>query len=255
MLFRSIVRRAGGYVLLVGDPLAVDVHRFEDLVERGRADNVPERAVELFEQALALWRGEALAGLDTPWAVATRALLARQRLAAELDVTDLRLQLGRHGSLVPELVERAGAHPLDERAAGQLMLALYRTGRQAEALAHYQSLRERLAAELGTDPGVQLRQLHQRILTANPVLAVPTRQPEQVVPRQLPAPPAAFAGRVAELAALDDALADTDGVPIAVVVGNGGIESQTFPTIVPEIQDPQEHASSIWVFELPQKIH
>ena len=219
----AIVRRAGGYALLVDDPLVVDVHLFEHLVEQARAAGSPERAVELFEQALALWRGEALAGLDTPWAVASRELLDRHRLAAELDVTDLRLQLGRHGSMVPELVERASEHPLDERAAGQLMIALYRTGRQAEALAHYQALRERLAAELGADPGVELRQLHQRILTANPVLAVPARQSEQVVPRQLPAPPGGFAGRVAELAALDEVLADTDGVPVAVIVGNGGI--------------------------------
>jgi DNA-binding SARP family transcriptional activator/tetratricopeptide (TPR) repeat protein len=223
----AIVRRAGGYSLQVDDPLVVDVHRFEHLVERARTAAVPERAVELFELALGLWRGEALAGLDTPWAVATRELLARHLLAAELDVTDLRLQLGRHGALVPELVERAAAHPLDERAAGQLMLALYRTGRQAEALAHYQALRERLAVELGTDPGVQLRQLHQRILTANPVLAVPARQPDLVVPRQLPAPTAGFAGRAAELAALSDALADTTGVPIAVIVGNGGIGKTT----------------------------
>ncbi|WP_052395914.1 BTAD domain-containing putative transcriptional regulator [Kutzneria sp. 744] len=78
----------------------------------------PARAIELFEQALELWRGEALAGLDSPWAVATRELLARQLLAAELDVTDLRLQLGRHAALVPELVERAAEHPLDERPPG-----------------------------------------------------------------------------------------------------------------------------------------
>ncbi|GAA3431256.1 AfsR/SARP family transcriptional regulator [Kutzneria kofuensis] len=219
----AIVRRSGGYALLVDDPLTVDVRLFEHLVDRARTTSAPERAVELFEQALQLWRGEALAGLDSPWAVATRELLDRQLFAAELDVTDLRLQLGRHGVLVPELVERAAAHPLDERAAGQLMLALYRTGRQAEALAHYEAVRGRLATELGADPGVELRQLHQRILTANPVLAVPARPADQVVPRQLPAPPTGFAGRADELAALSEALADTGGVPIAVIVGNGGI--------------------------------
>ncbi|HEY0498095.1 MAG TPA: BTAD domain-containing putative transcriptional regulator [Kutzneria sp.] len=219
----TIVRRSGGYVLAVDDPLAVDVRLFEHLVGRARLATEPARAVELFEQAIGLWRGEALAGLDSSWAVATRELLARQLLAAELDVADLRLQLGRHAALVPELVERAAAHPLDERAAGQLMLALYRNGRQAEALSHYEALRTRLAGELGADPGVQLRQLHQRILTANPVLAVPARQPDQVAPRQLPAPPTGFAGRVAELAVLSDALADTDGVPITVITGSGGI--------------------------------
>ncbi|HTI23491.1 MAG TPA: BTAD domain-containing putative transcriptional regulator [Kutzneria sp.] len=223
----TIVRRSGGYVLVVDDPLAVDVFLFGHLVERARQATEPVRAVELFEQAIGLWRGEALAGLDSPWAVATRELLGRQLLAAELDLADLRLQLGRHAALVPELVERAAEHPLDERAAGQLMLALYRNGRQAEALSHYEALRTRLVGELGTDPGVQLRQLHQWILTANPVLAAPARPSDQVVPRQLPAPPTGFAGRTAELAELDGALADTDGVPIAVVVGNGGIGKTT----------------------------
>ena len=223
----AIVRRSGGYAITAGDPLAVDVHHFGHLVAQARTATTPEHAAELFEQAIGLWRGEALAGLDSRWAAATRERLARQLLAAELDLTDLRLQLGRHADLVPELVGRAEAHPLDERAAGQLMLALYRAGRQAEALAYYESLRASLADELGTDPGVQLRQLHQRILTANPVLAVPARQVDQVVPRQLPAPPFGFTGREAELTALTTTLADTAGVPVALVVGNGGIGKTT----------------------------
>jgi len=212
----SIVRRAGGYSLVVEDPLTIDVHEFQSLVAQARATDDPA----LYERALALWRGEALAGLDSEWAVQERARLARERLAAELDHTDLRLRLGQHAALVPELLARAGEHPLDERVAGQLMLALYRAGRQAEALSRYDAVRRRLAEDLGADPGPELRELHQRMLTADPVLS--TRRPV-VVPRQLPAPPAWFAGRAAELAALSQALAGGDSMPVATVWGNGGI--------------------------------
>ncbi|QUQ62334.1 AfsR/SARP family transcriptional regulator [Kutzneria sp. CA-103260] len=212
----TIVRRSGGYSLLVEDPLTIDVHEFRDLVGRARDAEDPA----LYEQALGLWRGEALAGLESVWAGQERARLGRERLAVELDHTDLRLRLGQHAALVPELLARAGEHPLDERAAGQLMLALYRTGRQAEALTRYEDVRRRLAADLGADPGPELRELHQRILTADPALT--TRRPV-VVPRQLPAPPAWFAGRTAELEALSQALAVGDTVPVATVWGNGGI--------------------------------
>lgn len=116
------------------------------------------------------------------------------------------------------------AHPLDERLAGQLMLALYRAGRQAEALDHYQGMRQRLVTGLGADPGPALRDLHQRILTADPgLLVVKAVMTEPPVPRQLPAPPWMFSGRAAELAALDKSL---DGVGHAVevvaIAGAGG---------------------------------
>ena len=213
----SIVRRSGGYSLIVEDPLTIDVNLFRDLVARAgaAADH------ELFEQAMALWRGDALSGLDSEWAIEERTRLARERLAAELDHTDLRLHLGSHAALVPELLVRAAEHPLDERIAGQLMLALYRVGRQAEALSRYQAVRLRLADELGADPGPELRELHQRMLTADPALTA--RRPV-TVPRQLPAPPAWFAGRTAELDALSLALAyGDDTMPVATIWGNGGI--------------------------------
>ncbi len=212
----EIVRRSGGYSLVVEDPLAIDVQEFRDLVARARvADDAA-----LYERAFGLWRGEALAGLDSDWAVRERARLTRERLAAELDYTDLRLRLGQHAALVPELLTRAGEHPFDERAAGQLMLALYQAGRQAEALNRYDAVRRRLVEDLGADPGPELRDLHQRMLTADPSLS--TRR-SVIVPRQLPAPPAWFAGRTAELEALSRALAVGDALPLATVWGNGGI--------------------------------
>ncbi|WP_414942655.1 BTAD domain-containing putative transcriptional regulator [Amycolatopsis sp. cmx-11-51] len=202
-----IQRRGGGYVLLV-DPEYVDLHRFRCLVGQARAETDQARALELLNHACGLWRGEALAGLDTPWITTVRQGLERERFAADTDRFDLALRAGRHAALLPELTARATAHPLDEHVAAQLMLALYRAGRQADALDHYQQVRTRLTDELGTDPGPDLQQLHQRILTADPGLADlgagAARPP--VVPRQLPAAPGVFTGRVPELAELDRAL-------------------------------------------------
>ncbi|MFC5056587.1 AfsR/SARP family transcriptional regulator [Saccharothrix xinjiangensis] len=203
----DIVRRAGGYELVV-DETAVDVHRFHHLVADARVATDGERAVVLFEHALSLWRGEPLADLDSPWVEEMRAELDRRRLAAELDHADLRLRLGRHAEALARLTALVATHPLDERLAAQYLLALYRSGRQADALDHYHHLRTRLADELGADPGPALRELHQRILAAEPALTTSVAEADRpaVVPRQLPAPPGLFTGRLAELAALDHTL-------------------------------------------------
>ena len=100
--------------------------------------------------------------------------LEAERIAAERDLTDLRLRLGEHGALLGDLATQAHQHPLDERLAAQLMLALYRSGRTGDALAHYRDVRIRLATELGIDPGRALQQMHQRILRGDPDLATPT---------------------------------------------------------------------------------
>ena len=160
---------ASGYVL-VAESDVVDVHRFHRLVGEARVESCGKRALAMTNEALALWRGEALAGLDTPWVNATREGLVRERFAAEADRIDLALAQGRHCALLAELHARMTAYPLDERVAGQLMLALCRAGQQAEALGCYQAIRRQLAAELGTDPGQPLRLLHQRILAMDPVV-------------------------------------------------------------------------------------
>ncbi|QFZ18389.1 AfsR/SARP family transcriptional regulator [Saccharothrix syringae] len=202
-----VERRGKGYVLLV-DPDRVDVHRFRRLVAEARAETDRTRALELLERAAGVWRGEALAGLDTPWTTAARRGLERERFAADTDRLDLALRAGRHGALLPELTDRAALHPLDEHVAAQLVLALYRAGRQADALDHYRQLRTRLADELGSDPGPDLQHLHRRILAADPALATPTTRADRppVAPRQLPATPAPFTGRASELVELDRAL-------------------------------------------------
>lgn len=182
----AIVRQSGGYVLTV-DPLTVDLHRFHDLVRQARAADDEPNAAALLQQGLDLWRGEPFATLDNPWLSIVRETLEGQRLTAELDRNELAFNRGQHAELLDELWTRAAAHPLDERVVGQFMLALYRCGRQADALARYQQLRLRLADELGTDPSPPLLQLHQRILTADQTLLMPTvgpaAQPAQSIAR------------------------------------------------------------------------
>ncbi|MBP2327993.1 DNA-binding SARP family transcriptional activator/tetratricopeptide (TPR) repeat protein [Kibdelosporangium banguiense] len=224
----AISRQATGYQITL-DSQFVDVHRFQDLVEQARGvDDV--HALTMYEQAFELWRGEPCAGVDTPWFSTFRASLVERHHAARLDYNDLLLRCGRHTQLVTGLRSQVGQHPLDERLAGQYMLALYRSGRQAEALAHHQYIRGQLIEQLGTDPSPPLQELHQRILAADPALATPAgrseaKRQQPPVPRQLPAPPRLFAGRAEELAQLTALLAGQSGtaVMLSVIRGSGGI--------------------------------
>lgn len=169
----AITRERGGGYRLAVEPSAVDAHRFRELSDRARKAGGDVQAEALWREALALWRGSAFTGADTPWFNAQRHLLDGERLAAELELVDVRLRLGQHHGLVSELTARAEAHPLDERVIGQLILALYRCERQAEGLEAYERARRRLADELGVDPGGALRRLYERILTGDPQLAAP----------------------------------------------------------------------------------
>lgn len=211
----TIGRRAGGY-LLDAESDDVDLHRFRDLTARARRLDDTAHALKLVEEALALSAADPFAGLDTPWVEAERQALAAEREAAQAHRVDLALRVGRHAELLAELPVRAAERPWDERLAGQLMLALYRTGRAADALRHYQVTRQALVRHLGTEPGPELRELHRRILDADPTLAEPTRR----VPQLLPPAPAAFTGRERELEALDALL---DRAPVAVLTGGGGV--------------------------------
>lgn len=160
----GIVRRAGGFVLTV-EPSAVDLHRFHGLLARARRAPDPAVATDLFERALAIRQGEPFADVDTPWFNALREAVESEHHAARLDLTDLQLRAGRHGEILAALHVRTKEHPLDERLAGQLMLALAQSGRAADALEHYRTTRDLLAEELGIGPGAPLRRLHERILT------------------------------------------------------------------------------------------
>jgi DNA-binding SARP family transcriptional activator/tetratricopeptide (TPR) repeat protein len=235
-----VSRRRAGYLLAV-DPDAVDLHRFNRLVGQARTADSDPAALGRWERALALWRGEAFANLDTPWLAAVRADLARQRWAARLDRNDVALRLGHHGRLLADLTAAADSHPLDERVAAQLMLALYRCGRQGDALVRYDLIRRLLADELGADPSPPLRDLHLRMLTSDPALQPATAGPAPTAgagagrrrPTQLPPDVWGFTGRAAELSRLDALLdaapgrggeADaTTAVVISAVSGTAGV--------------------------------
>ncbi|GLY70826.1 AfsR/SARP family transcriptional regulator [Amycolatopsis taiwanensis] len=217
------IHRDRGYRLEV-DPSTVDFHRFRGLVAAARSGETDQQIAELFESALELWRGDPFPDLDSQWSNEIRGALQHEYLAVKMDRVDCLLRLGRHNELLPQLAASASSSPLDERIAGQLMRALYRSGRRADALDVYRCTRERLTEELGTDPGNQLRELHRRILAADPALAAnAVARTAHPVPRQLPAPPRVFTGRAEQLAVLDRVLdpAQQDG-PTAVVSAIGG---------------------------------
>jgi DNA-binding SARP family transcriptional activator/ABC-type transport system substrate-binding protein len=168
-----VVTRAGGYALEV-DPEQIDTWRFERLLERGRRANAAGNSAEaagLLRETLALWRGQAFADLAYESFARTEVdRLEELRVTAVEERVEADLALGRHQTLVAELEALTATHPLRERLSGQLMLALYRSGRQAEALRVYSDARRRLVDELGLEPGQALQQLEQAILRQDPSL-------------------------------------------------------------------------------------
>ena len=212
--------KAPGYALHTDDDV-VDAHQFEELVERGRtalAQRRPAHAADLLRRALDLWRGEPLADLPSERFARTAAgRLEELRLVAVENRIDAELALGRHGELAPELEALVAEHPLRERLRGQQMLALYRCGRQAEALEAYQDARRTLRDELGLEPGRSLQDLERAILNQDRQLDL---TPEAA--RSLPAPVAPMIGRREELSQLAALLRATD-VRLVTVTGGGGI--------------------------------
>src|SRR5215213_2524567 len=167
---RELIRtRPGAYQLEIA-PAALDLLRFQGLVAQARA-SAPAAAAPKLREALALWSGPALADVaDAAFAQTETGRLEELRLAAAEELVDAELALGHDGELVSELERRVANNPLRERPRGQLMLALYRSGRQAEALECYQEGRRALVDELGLEPGRQLHELHQAILQQDAAL-------------------------------------------------------------------------------------
>jgi predicted ATPase/DNA-binding SARP family transcriptional activator len=229
-----LLTRPPGYLLDV-DPLSVDALRFADLVATARAaaDTDPQTAARGYREALALWRGTPLAEFaETRWAGPEAARLTQLQLAARVELIDLELAAGRHTEVVGELEALTAAHPLHEPLHGRLMLALYRAGRQADALAAYQQARAVLDAELGLTPGTELRDLHQAILRQDPHLRSPARvgatavepppsAPSPVQPGwRLPARLTSFLGRDADLRRVGELLGTAR---LVTVTGPGGV--------------------------------
>ncbi|WP_338058730.1 BTAD domain-containing putative transcriptional regulator, partial [Streptomyces mangrovisoli] len=175
---RTIVSVGDGYRARTAKD-ALDLAAFErqvaDAAKATAAGDI-STAAALLHRALDGWRGVALAGLPGPLAEAERSRLAEERLNALERRLDLDVRLGRHGQVVSELMALTGEHPLREELCRLHMLALYRSGRQAEALAAYRGTRATLVTELGIEPGAPLRDLHARILASDPSL-LPTQPP------------------------------------------------------------------------------
>lgn len=191
-----LVGTDAGYLLRV-EPDCLDADRFAGRVRRARmamAEGGLAAAGEELRAADALWRGEALAGLSGPWFDTVRGRLAEDRAAALETRSLIELELGHHDQAVPELFRLVAEYPLRERLRYLLMLALYRSGRQAEALAAFQDTRRFLAEELGAEPGDQLNQLHLRILRSDPTLLAPGAP---APPTAATAPPPAVNGHAA----------------------------------------------------------
>jgi DNA-binding SARP family transcriptional activator len=239
-----LVSTGGGYVLHI-EPENVDVERFLRLHAQARrlnADGRPEQSLAAFDQALGLWRGEAYTNIPGPFAEVERAHLEELRLTAVEEWAVVMLALGRHTELAAVLSDLVAREPLRERLRWLLMLTLYRCGRQAHALAVYRETRRLLSEELGIEPGIDLRTLHEQILAGGPGLAAPLnalspvslaavdRKETGPVPRpaQLPTPARGFVGRVAEQARLRQVLDPTSGrrkdrTNVAVIHGAAGV--------------------------------
>ncbi|MED7928506.1 BTAD domain-containing putative transcriptional regulator [Nonomuraea sp. LP-02] len=247
-----------GYALRLPDD-ALDLTRFERRIaeaETARRAGRPREAADRLRAALALFEGEPLAGTVGPYAEHQRDRLAERRLSVVETLMDVDLELGDHAAVVSELIALTADHPLRERLRAQLMLALYRCGRQGDALNVFTETREALIDELGIEPGPELAALHQRILTADPTLAPPpapaeeptaepadasAEEPQQPAeeeppaapelprPAQLPAAVTDFTGRKEQAARLRSLLstASAEGLPLVAISGIGGVGKTT----------------------------
>ena len=230
---RTAIRaRSPGYLLDLGGE-ATDVAVAERLIRQADESADPARAATCLQAATALWRGPPLAGLaGVPGFDQQAQRLEHLLRRARHSLVDLRLTLGQHTEVIPELTELSRQEPLDEQVHGQLMVALYRAGRQADALEIYRRLRRTLGDDLGIDPGQAVRDLQSAILRQDSVLDLPTSHlrtpsaPTGTVPAQLPLAVAAFTGRTRELAWLDGLLGAGAGA------GEAGAGEEAPPTVV-----------------------
>ncbi|WP_312866151.1 AfsR/SARP family transcriptional regulator [Streptomyces boluensis] len=231
-----LISEAGGYAVRTGRG-GLDLHVVEDLAaasERAREAGDLPTARRLLGRALSLWDGEPLTGLPGPYAEVQWSRLTDWHLELTETHVDMDLESGEHAEAASRLTALTAAHPLRERLREQLMLALYRSGRQAEALAVYADIRRLLSDELGVDPSPGLSELQQQILRADASLdaALPQESPrpeEPLRPQQLPARVPDFTGRASFVTELSEFLSSAEGRVMAVsaLAGMGGVGKTT----------------------------
>jgi predicted ATPase/DNA-binding SARP family transcriptional activator len=243
-----IITRGTGY-LLRADPDEIDAFVFERRLSAGRAalatgDDLRAKAV--VDSALELWRGEALAGLPfVPFVNVERDRLAELRLVAEELRTEARLALGDHVALIPELSAMAALHPYREQVWGQLMLALYRSERQADALQAYRRAYAKLGDELGVEPSPQLRELERAILRHDPSLAI-ERAAAATARLALPRPATPLIGREPQIDAVEE-LFQTSGARLVTLVGPGGVGKTRLAIAVAESLGVRSSEGAVFV--------
>jgi predicted ATPase/DNA-binding SARP family transcriptional activator len=248
--YAVLMSQAPGYLIRVeGDGL--DLNRFQRMVDKARqsmSNGAPEAASEEFREALGIWRGPALADLAAqPFALSVAVRLNEAKLRALEDRIDADLALGRHADLVGELDSLVGQHPLRERFSRQLMLALYRSGRQAEASDVYQHVRERLVEELGMEPGAELQQMLKAILNQDAAIDLApktsaTSQRLHNLPKQL----TSFVGRENEIEEVSALLVSSR---LVTLTGAGGV-GKTRLAIEVATQVADDYAGGVWLVEL-----
>ena len=232
----SLVRTDGETYRLDVDPQVSDVHRFRSLV---RSSHTAAEPIELLREALGLWRDEALIDIRSEALASTAAALGEEHLDALERRIVLEMADGRHTNLVGELAELSGRWPLREQLWVQLMTALFRSGRQADALAAYAKVRVRLREELGVEPGPDLRRVHAAVLAGTldePAPDDDARHPEPASTwtnqRQLPLDVTDFVGREETTEAIAQLLLDETAVPVVVISGLAGVGKSALATHV-----------------------
>lgn len=236
---RVLESQTDGYVLRT-DPQRIDAVRFEQLARQGRrlTGAQPARGTAILREALALWRGPALEGY--PFASVEAARLEDLRLDATEELFEAELALGSHRLLVPEIMSFVARHPLRERARAQLITALYRSGRQSDALEAYAETRDALHEELGLDPGPDLQRLEAAILRHDPALAPPMQR------TNLPVLPSSFVGRESEQKEIRQLLA---AERLVTLTGPGGCGKTRIGLSVAEAV-ASEFADGAWIIDL-----
>jgi DNA-binding SARP family transcriptional activator len=249
--YRVLVSQPPGYLLRVG-PDQLDLYRFEQFKDAAFAALTAgdaEAAATSFRQAIAVWRGPALADFAAePWALGEAGRMNEMRLQALEQRIEADLVLGRHAHLTAELETIVAEYPFRERLRGQLMVALYRSGRQAEASDVFHRTREKLVEELGMEPGPDLQKLLKQILNQDPSLEVRPRplKSQQSQPHNLPVQLTSFVGRDAELGTVKRLISESR---LVTLTGAGGIGKTRLALEVAR-QVVDQYRDGAWLVEL-----